>query len=147
MSSTAGFIGNLTGNASTATNASQLGGTAAASYALLAAPTFTGDAKAVTQATGDSDTSIATTAFVKNQAYLTSFSESDPTIYAWAKASVKPSYDFTEISGTLTDAQIPDNITITSVATATNADTVDSLHAASFLRKDATQSLAPGVGI
>jgi hypothetical protein len=148
--STAGFVGNLTGNASTATtatNSNQLGWVAAASYALLAAPTFTGDAKAVTQATGDNDTSIATTAFVKNQSYLTSFTESDPTIYAWAKASVKPSYAFTEISGVLTDAQIPDNITVTTVATATNADTVDSLHAASFLRKDTTESLGSGIGL
>lgn len=37
---------------------------ALALYAPLAAPTFTGDAKAVTPATGDNDTSIATTQFV-----------------------------------------------------------------------------------
>jgi hypothetical protein len=35
----------------------------------IAAPTFTGDAKCVTPATGDNDTSIATTAFVKAQNY------------------------------------------------------------------------------
>jgi hypothetical protein len=34
-------------------------------YALIAAPTFTGDAKAVTAAVGDNDTSIATTQFVQ----------------------------------------------------------------------------------
>jgi hypothetical protein len=34
-------------------------------YALIAAPTFTGDAKAVTAAAGDNDTSIATTQFVQ----------------------------------------------------------------------------------
>ena len=38
----------------------------------LASPLFTGDARCVTPATSDNDTSIATTAFVKNQAYLTS---------------------------------------------------------------------------
>ena len=37
--------------------------------ARLASPTFTGNARAVTQAAGDNDTSIATTAFVKNQGY------------------------------------------------------------------------------
>lgn len=37
-------------------------------------PTFTGDPKAPTPATSDNDTSIATTAFVKNQGYLTSTS-------------------------------------------------------------------------
>ena len=35
-----------------------------ASYALLASPVFTGDARAVTPSPGDNDTSIATTAFV-----------------------------------------------------------------------------------
>lgn len=37
----------------------------------LASPTFTGDPKAPTPSTGDNDTSIATTAFVKAQGYLT----------------------------------------------------------------------------
>lgn len=37
----------------------------------LASPTFTGDPKAPTPATGDNDTSIATTAFVKAQGYTT----------------------------------------------------------------------------
>jgi len=41
------------------------------SYAPLSSPTFTGDPKAPTPATGDNDTSIATTAFVKAQGYLT----------------------------------------------------------------------------
>ena len=41
-------------------------------YATLASPTFSGDPKAPTPATGDNDTSIATTAFVKAQGYLTS---------------------------------------------------------------------------
>lgn len=40
-----------------------------ATYALLASPVFTGDPKAPTPATGDNDTSIATTAFVKAQGY------------------------------------------------------------------------------
>jgi len=45
---------------------------AASTYAPLASPTFTGDPKAPTPATGDNDTSIATTAFVKAQGYITS---------------------------------------------------------------------------
>jgi len=40
----------------------------------LASPTFTGDPKAPTPATSDNDTSIATTAFVKAQNYLTQVS-------------------------------------------------------------------------
>jgi len=40
-------------------------------YAPLASPVFTGDPKAPTPATADNDTSIATTAFVKAQNYVT----------------------------------------------------------------------------
>ena len=40
-------------------------------YAPLFAPIFSGDARAVTPATSDNDTSIATTAYVKAQGYLT----------------------------------------------------------------------------
>jgi Repeat of unknown function (DUF5907)/Chaperone of endosialidase len=43
----------------------------AVSYAPINAPVFTGDARAVTPATADNDTSIATTAFVKAQGYQT----------------------------------------------------------------------------
>src|SRR5262245_3961033 len=45
---------------------------AAGSYAPINSPTFTGDPKAPTPATGDNDTSVATTAFVKAQGYLVS---------------------------------------------------------------------------
>ena len=47
-------------------------GTALGLKADLASPTFTGDPKAPTPATSDNDTSIATTAYVKGQGYLTS---------------------------------------------------------------------------
>jgi uncharacterized protein DUF5907 len=43
-----------------------------AGLAPLASPVFTGDPQAPTPATGDNDTSIATTAFVKAQGYITS---------------------------------------------------------------------------
>jgi hypothetical protein len=72
---TSGVLTNCTGTAAgltagTATNATQLGGIAAASYAPLASPTFTGTPTlptgtiATTQTAGDSSTKIATTAFV-----------------------------------------------------------------------------------
>lgn len=41
-------------------------------YATIASPTFTGDPKAPTPDSADNDTSIATTAFVKAQNYITS---------------------------------------------------------------------------
>lgn len=68
--SASAFIGNLTGNVTgavtgTATNSTQLGGVAAASYALLASPTLTGTPLAPTAAAGTNTTQIATTAFVR----------------------------------------------------------------------------------
>jgi hypothetical protein len=55
------------------TDATHIQGIATASlgFAPLASPVFTGDPQAPTPATADNDTSIATTAFVKAQAYLT----------------------------------------------------------------------------
>lgn len=47
-------------------------GTGLTGVAPIASPTFTGDPKAPTPATADNDTSIATTAFVKAQGYVTS---------------------------------------------------------------------------
>ena len=38
---------------------------------------------------------------------LTSFTETDPTVPSWAKAPTKPSYAFSEITGTATSSQIP----------------------------------------
>jgi len=38
---------------------------------------------------------------------LTSFTETDPTVPAWAKASTKPSYSFSEITGTIASTQLP----------------------------------------
>ena len=67
QTSATGFSGPLTGNATSATNASQLGGVAAASYALLASPTFTGTPASTTAAVGTNTTQIATTAFVQNE--------------------------------------------------------------------------------
>ena len=53
------------GATDTATDSSKLGGTAAASYAKLASPTFTGTPKAPTATAGTNTTQIATTEFVQ----------------------------------------------------------------------------------
>lgn len=45
-------------------------------------------------------TGYATQSWVNQQGFLTSFTETDPTVPAWAKASSKPSYSLSEISGT-----------------------------------------------
>lgn len=56
---------NISGNAATASDSNALGGSAAATYAKLASPAFTGNPTAPTPLPGDNDTSIATTAFVQ----------------------------------------------------------------------------------
>jgi hypothetical protein len=102
----------------TAINSTQLGWVWSALYALLASPWLTWTPTAPTAAIATNTTQIATTAFVKSQGYLTSYSETDPLVSAWAKAPTKPSYNFTEIVGTVTDAQVPDTITINTAASA-----------------------------
>lgn len=42
-----------------------------------------------------------TTITYDNSTYLTSYTETDPTIYSWAKAASKPSYSWGEITGTV----------------------------------------------
>ena len=59
-------------DATTQTTAGISAATVAATYAPLASPALTGNPTAPTPATADNDTSIATTAFVKAQGYLTS---------------------------------------------------------------------------
>ena len=57
---------------------------------------FENDAKYITQA--DVPTKIS--AFENDAKYLTSYTETDPTISAWAKASEKPNYNYSEIRNT-----------------------------------------------
>ena len=45
-------------------------------------------------------TDYTTMAAVEAKGYLTSYTETDPTVPAWAKASTKPSYNFSEIIDT-----------------------------------------------
>ena len=45
-----------------------------------------------------SDFPTAVSAFTNDVGYLTSYTETDPTVPAWAKASTKPSYSWTEIT-------------------------------------------------
>ena len=51
------------------------------------------------------------TSHTHNQ-YLTSYTETDPTVPAWAKAASKPSYSYSEITNTPTSLKNPTSITI-----------------------------------
>lgn len=83
--------------------------------------------------TSDIPTSYSYTS-ITNAPWLTSFTETDPTVPSWAKASVKPSYNFSEIGSKpttisgygITDAKIANGVitlganTITPVTTETD---------------------------
>lgn len=47
--------------------------------------------------TSSSLSGYATESWVTNRGYLTSYTETDPTIYSWAKASTKPTYTYSEV--------------------------------------------------
>jgi len=55
-------------------------------YATIASPAFTGIPTAPTAPTSTNTTQIATTAFVKAQGYLTSYTETDPTVPSHVKS-------------------------------------------------------------
>ena len=55
------------------------------------------------------DTAYVTEA-IANAGYLTSYTESDPTVPAWAKAPTKPIYTYSEISGTPAIPALPANV-------------------------------------
>lgn len=59
---------------------------------------FTGSG--ITEHTGDGSGFIKDDGTVDTNTYLTSFTETDPTVSAWAKAANKPSYSYSEITGT-----------------------------------------------
>ena len=57
-----------------------------------------------TPGASDSSTKVATTAWVAGKGYLTSYTETDPTVPSWAKASTKPSYTASEVGAVATSA-------------------------------------------
>lgn len=52
-------------------------------------------------------TSAAVKTFVENKGYLTSYTETDPTVPSWAKQSTKPTYSYSEINGTVPQSALP----------------------------------------
>lgn len=67
--------------------------------------TTTGNGNAVTSVSFNSSTGIITA--TKGATYLTSYTETDPTVPTWAKASTKPSYSYDEITGTIPQSALP----------------------------------------
>jgi hypothetical protein len=84
----------VTGQLARWTSSNTIEGYAPTNYAPLDTPIFTGDPKAPTPATGDNDTSIATTAFVKAQNYITASAVSG-LLSASVTAMITVGYTFT----------------------------------------------------
>ena len=49
-------------------------------------------------------------AFTNDAGYLTNYTETDPTVPAWAKEATKPAYDYSEIANTPTIPTVPTNV-------------------------------------
>lgn len=49
-------------------------------------------------------------AFTNDAGYITSYTETDPTVPAWAKEATKPTYDYSEITNTPTIPTVPTNV-------------------------------------
>lgn len=101
-----------------ATNSDQLGGTVAASYALLASPTFTGTPAAPTATLGTNTTQLATTAFV--QSAIGAYTPPVTSVFGRTGAVVATTgdYAFSNISGTIASGQVSGSYTgITGVGT------------------------------
>ena len=89
-------------------------------------------------------------AFTNDSGYLTSYTETDPTVPSWAKASSKPSYGLTEISGT-DDLRAIEALTGTSgllKKTAANTWTLDTnTYLTSYTETDPVFSASAAAGI
>ena len=70
---------------------------------------FNNDAGYITM---DSVPAIPTnvSSFTNDAGYITSYTETDPTVPAWAKEPNKPAYDYTEIANTPTIPTVPTNV-------------------------------------
>lgn len=70
----------------------------------ITSATTSGTGNAVTSITSDSNGNLTVK---KDITFLTSYTETDPTVPAWAKATNKPSYSYSEITGTVPQSALP----------------------------------------
>lgn len=148
QTSATGFSGPLNGNATTATtatNSTQLGGVAAASYALLASPTFTGTPASTTAAVGTNTTQIATTAFVQNEIVADTVTSFNGRTGAVQGVSAAVAGDGISVSGatgsvTITNAGVTRAVAGTGISVNANTGTVT-------ITNSGVTSLAAGTGI
>jgi trimeric autotransporter adhesin len=113
---TAGQITNVAWGTISATNVQTAITELDTEKAPLASPALTGTPTAPTAASGTNSTQIATTAFVKDQGYLTGFTESDPEVWPLAPGYIPKWNGF---FSQLMDSQVYDNGTSVGIWTST----------------------------
>lgn len=133
------------GNNYNITSTQQLQSVPYALYAKEAANSFSGDYNDLTNAPIIPTIPNNVSTFTNDAGYLTSFTETDPTVPAWAKEANKPTYSYSEITNTPTIPTIPNNvstftndagyITNTDIPAQVNADWTAVSGAAQILNK------------
>ncbi|MBR4918900.1 MAG: hypothetical protein IKZ52_06770 [Bacteroidales bacterium] len=94
----------------TITSTQQLLSVPYALYAKTAGNAFSGDYNDLTNTPDIPTVPTNVGAFTNDAGYLTSYTETDPTVPAWAKEANKPAYSYSEIANTPTIPTVPTNV-------------------------------------
>ena len=79
-------------------------------YAKEASNAFSGDYNDLTNTPAIPTVPTNVSAFTNDAGYLTGYTETDPTVPAWAKEANKPTYNYSEITNTPTIPTVPTNV-------------------------------------
>ena len=94
----------------TLTSTQQLLSVPYALYAKEAGNGFSGDYNDLTNTPTIPTVPTNVSAFINDASYLTTYTETDPTVPAWAKEANKPTYNYSEIANTPTIPTVPTNV-------------------------------------
>ena len=92
------------------TSSQQLLSVPYALYAKEASNAFSGDYNDLTNTPAIPTVPTNVSAFTNDAGYLTGYTETDPTVPAWAKEANKPTYNYSEIDNTPTIPTVPTNV-------------------------------------
>ncbi len=98
------------GNNYSVTSTQQLLSVPYALYAKEAGNSFSGDYNDLTNTPAIPTVPTNVSAFTNDAGYITGYTETDPTVPAWAKETNKPTYNYTEIANTPTIPTVPTNV-------------------------------------
>ena len=98
------------GNNYSVTSTQQLLSVPYALYAKEAGNSFSGDYNDLTNTPAIPTVPTNVSAFANDAGYITGYTETDPTVPAWAKEANKPTYNYSEIVNTPTIPTVPTNV-------------------------------------